>query len=259
MKRIFAMAIALLVLAGCGQTGPDSLSLPQNTPPSAPPAEYMNCRILYQTEESLLLTQEENGEETGDLILLSPSGIDMADEQGESMQASQLEAGMTVQIGYDGSILESYPCQLSGVTTLQVTGMVDSLLPFYLERIDELYQKDEALNEGIEKIALDLGEVTNLTGQEKEALCYLVGCRYDKEAFQSTYEQLCEEGQIDPDELYYQDGVILSLSSQKGSKQTFTFSAMKWRSGLGAIGYHDAKAKQKGGQWQCEIENWFIS
>ena len=166
---------------------------------------------------------------------------------------------MTVQIGYDGSILESYPCQLSGVTTLQVTGMVDSLLPFYLERIDELYQKDEALNEGIEKIALDLGEVTNLTGQEKEALCYLVGCRYDKEAFQSTYEQLCEEGQIDPDELYYQDGVILSLSSQKGSKQTFTFSAMKWRSGLGAIGYHDAKAKQKGGQWQCEIENWFIS
>lgn len=38
--------------------------------------------------------------------------------------------------------------------------MVDSLLPFYLERIDELYQKDEALNEGIEKIALDLGEVT---------------------------------------------------------------------------------------------------
>ena len=135
----------------------------------------MNCRILYQTEESLLLTQEENGEETGDLILLSPSGIDMADEQGESMQASQLEAGMTVQIGYDGSILESYPCQLSGVSTLQVTGMVDSLLPFYLERIDELYQKDEALNEGIEKIALDLGEVTNLTGQEKEALCYLVG------------------------------------------------------------------------------------
>ena len=170
----------------------------------------------------------------------------MAGEQGESMQASQLEAGMTVQIGYDGSILESYPCQLSGVTTLQVTGMVDSLLPFYLERIDELYQKDEALNEGIEKIALDLGEVTNLTGQEKEA-------------FQSTYEQLCEEGQIDPDELYYQDGVILSLSSQKGSKQTFTFSAMKWRSGLGAIGYHDAKAEQKSGQWQCEIENWFIS
>ena len=72
MKRIFAVAIALLVLAGCGQTGPDSLSLPQNTPPSAPPAEYMICRILYQTEESLLLTQEENGEETGDLILLSP-------------------------------------------------------------------------------------------------------------------------------------------------------------------------------------------
>lgn len=111
MKRIFAMAIAILVLADADRPGPGFPFPAAEYTAFCPPAEYMNCRILYQTEESLLLTQEENGEETGDLILLSPSGIDMAGEQGESMQASQLEAGMTVQIGYDGSILESYPCQ----------------------------------------------------------------------------------------------------------------------------------------------------
>ena len=59
------------------------------------------------------------------------------------------------------------------------------------------------LNDGAEKIVLDLTEVTNLTEGEKEAVCYLVGCRYEKEVFQSTYEQLCEEGQIDRDNPYY--------------------------------------------------------
>ena len=34
---------------------------------------------------------------------------------------------------------------------------------------------------------------------------------------------------------------------------------MKWRSGLGAVGYSDAKVKQKNEQWQCKIEQWFIS
>lgn len=80
-----------------------------------------------------------------------------------------------------------------------MTGTFESLLPFYLDRIDELYQKDAGLNDGAEKIVLDLTEVTNLTEGEKEAVCYLVGCRYEKEVFQSTYEQLCEEGQIDRD------------------------------------------------------------
>ena len=53
------------------------------------------------------------------MILLSPSGIDMADEQGgiNAGVSAGSGGGMTVQIGYDGSILESYPCQLSGVST----------------------------------------------------------------------------------------------------------------------------------------------
>ncbi|MGN0625090.1 MAG: hypothetical protein ACI4I8_02380 [Oscillospiraceae bacterium] len=257
MKKIFAAAAAFFILTGCGQVGQES-SPPQETPPSNLTAETMNCQILYRMEESLLLAKEGDGI-TGELILFSPAGIDVVDEQGNTAQPSQLEAGMTIQIHYDGSVLESYPCQLSGVTALRITGTFESLLPFYLDRIDELYQEDAGLNEGAEKIALDLTELTNLTEKEKEALCYLVGCRYEKEAFQSTYEKLCEEGQIDREEMYYQDGMILSLSSQERSERSFTFSAMKWRSGLGAIGYRDVKAEQKNGQWKYQIENWFIS
>lgn len=257
MKKIFAAAAAFFILTGCGQVGQESLP-PQETPHSVLTDGIMNCRILYRMEESLLLAGEED-DMAGELILFSPVGIDVADEQGNTAQPSQLEAGMTVQIHYDGSVLESYPCQLSGVTALRITGTFESLLPFYLDRIDELYKKDAGLNESTEKIALDLTGLTNLTEKEKEAICYVVGCRYEKETFQSTYEKLCEEGQIDREEMYYKDGMILSLSSQERSGQRFIFSAMKWRSGLGAIGYQDAKAEQKNGQWECQIENWFIS
>ena len=259
MKKVFAVAAAFLILTGCGQPEQGSSSLPQDVPGSALSTESLNCRILYRIEESLLLVQEEEHMATEDLILLAPAGIEISDEQGNPAQPSQLEAGTTVRIEYDGSVLETYPCQLGGVTALQMTGTFESLLPFYLDRIDELYQKDAGLNDGAEKIVLDLTEVTNLTEGEKEAVCYLVGCRYEKEVFQSTYEQLCEEGQIDRDNPYYKDGMILSFSEKNQSGRSFTLSGMKWRSGLGAVAYSDAKVKQKNEQWQCKIEQWFIS
>lgn len=81
-------------------------------------------------EESLLLVQEEEHMATEDLILLTPAGIEISDEQGNPAQPSQLEAGTTVRIEYDGSVLETYPCQLGGVTALQMTGTFESLLPF---------------------------------------------------------------------------------------------------------------------------------
>ena len=138
MKKVFAVAAAFLILTGCGQPEQGSSSLPQDVPGSALSTESLNCRILYRMEESLLLVQEEEHMATEDLILLTPAGIEISDEQGNPAQPSQLEAGTTVRIEYDGSVLETYPCQLGGVTALQMTGTFESLLPFYLDRIDEL-------------------------------------------------------------------------------------------------------------------------
>ena len=98
MKKVFAVAAAFLILTGCGQPEQGSSSLPQDVPGSALSTESLNCRILYRMEESLLLVQEEEHMATEDLILLTPAGIEISDEQGNPAQPSQLEAGTTVRI-----------------------------------------------------------------------------------------------------------------------------------------------------------------
>lgn len=85
MKKVFAVAAAFLILTGCGQPEQGSSSLPQDVPGSALSTESLNCRILYRMEESLLLVQEEEHMATEDLILLTPAGIEISDEQGNPL------------------------------------------------------------------------------------------------------------------------------------------------------------------------------
>ena len=259
MKKLFALFMALLLLAGCGQRQEDQSSAPEEPNLSSTPDQTLDCRILFCMDDSLLLTQIVDGEETGDLIVLPHQGLGMEDQQHQAMQSDQLQPGMQVQITFDGCFLETYPCQLSGAHALRVTGDSQTLLPFYLEQVAELYQTDEGLNGDIQKIALDLSGLGNLSRQEKEALRYLVECTYQKETFFSSYQELCDQGIIDPQNPRYKDGIILTISSKEESDESFRFSAMKWRSGLGAVGYQDAQAKMQNGKWKCEIENWFIS
>lgn len=255
MKRIFALFLSVLLLAGCGRTGESFSSSPQEPEASSPPEASIDCRILYRMEDSLLMVPEEGGE----LISLSPRNLALEDQQGQALEPDQLRPGMRVQIDFDGSVLEIYPCLLSGATALRVTGEFLSLVPFYLDRLDELYQEDEALNSGIEKIALDLSELENISEWEKEALRYLAECRWGKETFFSSFQELCDQGEIDRDRLYYEKGIILSLSAPGEAQDDFALSGGKWRSGLGAIGYHDAKVQWKEGEWTFQAGNWFIS
>ena len=240
MKKIFALLLSLLFLAGCSRTGESLSSKPPEPDASSAPGETIDCRISCRMEDSLLLLPQE-------------------DQQGQAMQPDALRPGMCVQIDFDGSVLETYPCQLSGATALRVTGEFQNLVPFYLDRLDELYQEDEALNSDIEKVALDLSELGNISEEEKEALRYLVECRWGKEAFFSSYQELCDQGEIDRDRPYYEKGIILSLACKEETQDGFAVSGEKWRSGLGAIGYHDAKVQWKDGEWTFEKGAWFIS
>lgn len=255
MKKIFAMFLSLLLLAGCDRTGEVLSSEPQQPDPSSGPGETIDCRILYRIEDSLLMIPEEGGE----LIMLSPRELALEDQGGKAMQPDQLRPGMCVQVDFDGSVLEIYPCLLSGATALRVTGEFQNLVPFYLDRLDELYQEDEALNSDIEEIALDLSELGNISEQEKEALRYLVECRWGKETFFSTYQELCDQGKIDQEHPRYEKGILLSLACKEEAQDGFAVSGEKWRSGLGAIGYTDAKASWKNGEWTFEKGAWFIS
>lgn len=265
MKKVFALLLSvLLLLPGCGRTGEnpsgkEGLSGEISSQPldlSSVADQSIDCRILYRMQDSLLMIPEEGGE----LITLSPRGLALEDQQGQTMEPDQLQPGMCVQVTFDGSVLEIYPCQLSGASAIQVTGTFLNLVPFYLDRLDELYQEDAALNSEIEKIALDLSELGNVSEQEKEALRYLVESRYGIETFFSSFQELCDQGEIDREHpYYYEKGIILQLSSQQETEDDFVLSGRKWRSGLGAIGYTDAQVQWKNGEWTFQEGAWFIS
>ena len=77
-----------------------------------------------------------------------------------------------------------------------------------------------------------------------------------KEPISGTFETLCDEGYIDRDNLYWENGCLLSiheegfLTDEEEDPDKVTFRAQKWRSGLGAIMYTSCTAERdKSGHW----------
>ena len=108
--------------------------------------------------------------------------------------------------------------------------------------------------------ALDLTEVHNLTDAEKGALAYLVWTQFGYEAFQSSWDELCEQGYIDKDRLSFEDGILITLTDTPVKGSSFDFTVKKWRGGDGAIGYDDCKAKKAGPEWGYTLDGaWTVS
>jgi len=126
-------------------------------------------------------------------------------------------------------------------------------IALYLDVIDKLMAEDDGLNHGIRYIGIDLSNASNLSDDEKDAIIRQIGERYQTETLIGTFEQLREQGYIDPDVLYWEDGILLTVSVISESDGTFTFDASKWRSGLGAIYFEDCTATLTADGWTFEI------
>ena len=77
------------------------------------------------------------------------------------------------------------------------TGTAYDLCGLYLQVLDDLWQKDPALNEDIAQAALDLSQAPgDLTEGEKAALVWRFGELHGVDAFAATFEELKEQGYI---------------------------------------------------------------
>lgn len=194
----------------------------------------------------------------GSLYTQGLTSLVLIDSGGNTITAEDLKPGMTVDISYSGEVMESYPAQLAGTKTLQITGENDDILGFYMQLIRDIYDVDSGLNSGIEMIVLDLSEVENLTDAEKSALIYLMQNEYGYVTFEDTYDELVEKGLIV--DSYFENGILISFTDMSFNRNSFTFSLTKWRSGLGAYYYIDCKAgKDADGDWTYEIGTMAIS
>lgn len=191
---------------------------------------------------------------------ISIKDLPLLDSQGEPMKEADLKAGSLVEITFDGMIMETYPLQLGGVASLKVIGEEPDIAGLYLKMLDDLWNKDPGLNEGVTLLSFDLTKVSNMSPQEKAAFCWKAAENYQCQRMMLTFDELCEEGYVDEEALYFPDGLLITIEDTPIKGDSFTFHAQKWRGGLGAYFFHNCRAeKDSGTAWDYTIGAEMIS
>lgn len=275
IKTLCALALALLFvlsLTACGNDDPAASfqkageqapsaassqvsqinSSPENSSsPSTPEAAPMRAEVLEcgQNEEgrwSLLVTEENNG-------LSSFSCVEVEEKAGA------LAPGAIIDISGVTSVLCTYPCQLTGESiAVTVVEQGEDLIGLYRSILNYIYEEDSGLNPNEEQLkfgsgfhfGFDFSEVHNLSQNQKSALAYLFSCDHGiAEYVFGTHQELAAEGYIDEEALYWEDGLLFTISDEEISGGSFTFSVSKWKSGLGAVGHNDCIARKTADGW----------
>lgn len=216
---------------------------------------------VMEVGEGLLVTPKEDTEEfrSSDQISVHLQDTTVKDSKGNDIDKKALQPGDIIRITYDGIIMESYPAQISA-NSIKVTGH-NRLIDGYLELIDYIYQEDSGLNGDITMIALDTTGWSGLSEIEKEIIYINMKKQYGLEVIAATYEELVEQKLVDEEQLYFKNGILITLDDVKWNekKEKITCSIEKWRSDLGAIGSEDTSAQYKDNDWKIKMKDMWIS
>ena len=269
----------------------------EEAPPSLAEDEeptVLTCRIVDGAEDGNLLLAElgeglyggtgvyrlnlESGGPKADLVYTSFPGITLENAapaavpvylDGELAEPSALEDGMTVDVAFNGTVMESFPARLGEVYSVTAWsigqeknpgGSCYDLCGLYLQVLNDLWERDKGLNENISMAGLDLSQAPGeLTEGEKAALVWRFGELHGVEAFPATFEELREQGYLSVEPLgdgtpegaaflHWEDGCFFSITPNEGHEEevyslpTIFFNAEKWRSSLGAYCFYDCSA-----------------
>ena len=213
----------------------------------------IRCRVIDSTDGELLLAEIDG--RAGNVYRLSMKDTKIITESGEVLDDSEIEPGSLIEINFNGNIEETFPAHLCGVTEIKVLdiGGFDNLCSLYLDVLEALWQVDSGLNSNIDIIGVDLSQ-TRLLPAEQSALAWRFGELHGMEIVQGTWQELEEQGYIDGETLYWENGCMFSVTEKdmegEYSLNVVKFDAEKWRSGLGAYIFIDCTSVQSAlGKW----------
>lgn len=269
--RVAALLCAALVLllAGCTAApkpgAPSAAAAGPETPGTATPGPETPGAAAVEPEGGALLAGTVIDVSDGSLLLAGEGdydGLYRLSLDGVPVEPGGVEVlcvGKRAEVTFGGTVAECFPEIPADVT--RVRAVDGDLSPFVLYRqaLFDLMETDEGLNGGARYLGVDLSGATNLTGGEKLALQYLLEQRYGLSVLPGTFDELCEQGYIDRDALYWEDGVLLRVALVEDGTDTFRFDAEKWRSGLGAIYWTDCTATRGADGWTYEVGGFAIS
>ena len=252
MKKwcLFLSAYALVcALAGCG----GELAAPAE-PETRPPEGASAVSSAQVEEETVLRGRVIDGAREGDAVLLAGGEEAPGVYTLTLPEGAQVQNGDLVEISFGGEMTDSFPAGLGGVTAVEaVPGGMDDLCVLYLQVLEDLWEVDSGLNGGISMIGMDLS-ATSLTPSEQQAVSWLFAQRHGMELVEGSWQELCDQGYIDQENLWWEDGCHFSITESplEGtySLQPLAFDAQKWRSGLGAYYFCDCTSVRSAlGHW----------
>ena len=178
--------------------------------------------------------------------------VSKADLEAAGVYTEDLRPGELMVLDFDGDLEDTLPARLGNVSGVAV--MEDSrdlLFQLYLNALDDLWNKDPALHDGVTQIGFDLAS-TRLAPSERAALAMVFAQDHGvPETVFGTWQELADAGVIDGEELVWDDGVLLSIQEKNDEPGKVLFDAEIWRSGLGAYLFCDCESKQLiGGDWE---------
>ena len=160
-KQITGILLILCVIFSCVSCAKPTTS--EETQPTT----TIDLQIVYKNNQ-FCYSIIENGNDTS-LYMFNAAAQPIFDIYGLSATAADLAPGMKVSLEYDGYVLETYPLQFSGVSSIRVTdlgannveflssmisGMFPSSTPSEIEQWEVTFSGDEFLN-AKEKRALE--------------------------------------------------------------------------------------------------------
>ena len=249
-KRVLALLLSalMLLLAACsGSKSHESAK---------------TFQVIEGNGTALLVTGSEG---YSDLYWVSAKDAQITDQKGREITLADIRPGMELEFEGIGVIDEIYPGRFD-VNSVRLVKQGDDLVGLYRRVLWELWETDPALNENITTVGLDLSGLSNLSEVERNALNYTLECDVWTKTGKTvsvvtgTWEELCDEGYIDGENLYWEDGVFFSLSVTDEGNGKFTFEGEKWRSGTGAVWFKSCTAKRgTDGQWEYEVGGFAIA
>ena len=153
------------------------------------------------------------------------------------------------------------------------TPVREDVCALYLEVLDDLWDVDPGLNSEISQIGIDLSELSHLTEMEKDTVMNEFASKRDLPYIPGTFEELCEQGFIDKQNLYWKDGLFFTIKTNEDAvwnlpiikdgdpiPELTSFDAQKWRSGSGAYFFNQCTAqKNTDGAWSYTVGREAIS
>ena len=262
---MMAVAVTAALLA-CTKDGRENENDDVEIEPQYAGADTMTLRVVGDVSSGTLVLAGET-----ELYTLPLEGLTLYLD-GSSMDASEIESGMTAEVWYTGGVQETYPAKFSQVVAVSFSREDDArydLCGLYLQVLEDLWDKDAGLNGGAEIVSVDLSKAPGgLTAGEKAAVAYVFAQKHGVQGLTMTFDELREEGYLTGEKLEggstaysFTNGLLFTITPEETQDNgaSVCFSAGKWRSPLGAYSFTNCAASRGESGWEYSVGAEMIS